>query len=79
MLGIQQPGRASSRRSRSASSPSRRGKSIVRIKGIPSYILPGPLLIGKTLVDRLADAVGRAVDHAADHLRGADRGGDASA
>ena len=33
-------------------------EAIVRIKGIPPYILPGPLLIAQTLVDDWADAVG---------------------
>ncbi len=44
------PGRASSRRSRSACCSLALWEFAVRWNGIPAYILPGPLLIGQTLV-----------------------------
>ena len=44
------PGRASWRRSPSACWRWACGKSLVRWNAIPPYILPGPLLIGQTLI-----------------------------
>ena len=45
----------------------------MRIKGIPHYILPGPIADRADAVERLGHALGLALDHAAHHLRGAHR------
>ena len=40
-------------------------EGVVRAAGIPPYILPGPILVAKTLVDRLGHAGALAAGHAA--------------
>ena len=54
-------------------------EAVVRAEGIPPYILPGPLLIAETLVDRWAEPLGLAAGDPAHHLRGARRRGAVSA
>ena len=48
-------------------------EAVVRIKGIPHYILPGPILIAQTLWNDWGTLSDSLLDHAAHHLRGADR------